>query len=163
RGAERRARLRALEFLRRTRHLGRHPTRRLRRNVLPGVHSMNPQTIHSQAITPVNRERIELRRVDGDTGVAKKTETAVLWFEALTTLAAEVAPSLDLIVEVKDAAAFAQLTPRLEARVVVASADVEALATARAAGHKTCFWAYVDGAASLHAAIETGSRHAFVM
>lgn len=86
----------------------------------------------------------------------------VVYPDQLDALLPQIPARLLRIVHVDDAAAFAALPPSARG-LVIASGDVQALDGARAAGHPTCYRAFVDDGTSLHASIEVGARHPYVM
>jgi 3-dehydroquinate synthase II/3-amino-4-hydroxybenzoic acid synthase len=88
---------------------------------------------------------------------------------AFPELSAQLPPRLDRIVHAADVAAWRGVVEHLPApgaggaTHVVASPDAAVLAAAAAGGFATCYHAYVDDGASLHGAIEVGSRHSYLM
>ncbi|HEU4730862.1 MAG TPA: 3-dehydroquinate synthase II [Kofleriaceae bacterium] len=139
------------------------------------------------------RERIKLERVDGDRNRIKESNSLVAWYDTsgISELNANngLLPrvfnqSYTGIVLYPDN--FAALSPTVPARLVkvlhvekeeelrllpaetredyvVASPHVALLKRAIDQGLRTCYRAYVDDGASLHASIQEGSQHNFLM
>ncbi len=87
---------------------------------------------------------------------------AALWARLAPTLPARMQKIVDLPTMDALAAWLPQDAASAEG-AIVASASSDVLAAARAAGHPTCFRAFVDDAASLHEAIAVGSRHPYLI
>ncbi|ADO71025.1 3-dehydroquinate synthase II [Stigmatella aurantiaca] len=155
--------------------------------------SKSPAGIVIDEVSMKKRERIKLERVDGDRNRIKESNSLVAWYDTsgISDLNAHdgllkrvLNQSYTGVVLYPDN--FAALSPALPARVVkvlsiekeeelqllsgearedfvVASAHVGLLKRAMDQGLRTCYRAYVDDGASLHASIQEGSHHSFLM
>jgi len=139
-----------------------------------------------------DREKIALRRLDGDVKRTAKTRTqATLWLDATKTganavfdriarghlrytgvmmgahqideLGSQLAPRLTQVVQVEALDLFEEVAGRLREGAVVASANEAVLMAARAKGLKTCLRYYVDDGESLKTSIERGFAYDIVM
>jgi 3-amino-4-hydroxybenzoic acid synthase len=153
----------------------------------------SPAGIVIDEVSMKKRERIKLERVDGDRNRIKESNSLVAWYDtsgisdlnAYNGLLPRVLNQSYTGV-VLYPGNFAALAPALPARVakvlhvekeeelqllagdgredyVVASPHVALLKRAADRGLRTCYRAYVDDGASLHASIQEGSHHNFLM
>ncbi|MDC0714892.1 3-dehydroquinate synthase II [Stigmatella sp. ncwal1] len=155
--------------------------------------SKSPAGVVIDEVSMKKRERIKLERVDGDRNRIKESNSLVAWYDtsgisdlnAYDGLLPRVLnQSYTGVVLYPNN--FAALAPALPARVVkvlsvekeeelqllsgdarqeyvVASPHVGLLKRALEQGFRTCYRAYVDDGPSLHASIQEGSNHAFLV